>query len=236
MSVCASCSDRERLRDLLDGALPDEEQADLTRHLDDCTSCQQGREGLAAAGSWVGPGPWLRREPPAAEPALHQAIAELRGEAGALTLDEGPEDTEDEGLGFLRPPSQPGALGRFGHYEVLAVIGRGGMGVVLKAFDPSLGRLVAIKVLAPQWATSPAARRRFAREAKAAAAVNHPNVVAIHAVDSAEGLPYLVMEYVPGRSLQQRLDAGPLPPEEVLRIARETALGLAAAHEKGLIH
>jgi DNA-binding beta-propeller fold protein YncE len=110
------------------------------------------------------------------------------------------------------------------------------MGVVLKAFDPGLGRLVAIKVLAPQWATSAAARRRFAREARAAAAVNHPNVVAIHAVDSAEGLPYLVMQYVPGQSLQQRLDAGPLPLAEVLRIGKETALGLAAAHEKGLVH
>ena len=63
MSVCAPCPDRERLRDLLDGALPDEEQADLTRHLDSCTSCQQQLEGLAAAGSWVGPGPWLRPEP-----------------------------------------------------------------------------------------------------------------------------------------------------------------------------
>ncbi len=236
MSACASCPDRERLRELLDGALPDEEQTTLTRHLDDCTACQQELEGLAAAGSWVGPGPWLRPAAPDTEAALSQAMAELRGEAGALTLGEGPEDTEDEGLGFLRPPSQPGALGRFGHYEVLAVVGRGGMGVVLKAFDPGLGRLVAIKVLAPQWATSAAARRRFARESKAAAAVSHPNVVAIHAVDSAEGLPYLVMEYVPGQSLQQRLDAGPLPLEEAMRVARETALGLAAAHEKGLVH
>jgi WD40 repeat protein len=236
MSVCAPCPDRERLRDLLDGTLATEEQADLTRHLDSCTSCQQQLEGLAAAGSWVGPGPWLRPGASDPEAALSQAMAELRGEAGALTRGEGPEDTEDEGLGFLRPPSQPGALGRFGHYEVLAVVGRGGMGVVLKAFDPGLGRLVAIKVLAPQWATSAAARRRFAREAQAAAAVGHPNVVAIHAVDSAEGLPYLVMEYVPGQSLQQRLDAGPLPLEEALRVARETALGLAAAHEKGLIH
>jgi WD40 repeat protein len=236
MNVCTPCPDRDRLRDLLDGALPDEEQADLTRHLDDCAGCQQELEGLAAAGSWVGPGPWLRPDPAAPEEALSQAMAELRGDAGAFTLDEAPEDTEDEALGFLRPPSQPGALGRFGHYEVLAVIGRGGMGVVLKAFDPGLGRLVAIKVLAPQWATSAAARRRFAREARAAAAVNHPNVVAIHAVDSAEGLPYLVMQYVPGQSLQQRLDAGPLPLAEVLRIGQETALGLAAAHEKGLVH
>jgi WD40 repeat protein len=236
MNVCTPCPDRERLRDLLDGALPDEEQADLTRHLDDCTGCQQELESMAAAGSWVGPGPWLRREPPCAEAALSQAMAELRGEAGAFTLDEAPDDTEDEGLGFLRPPSQPGALGRFGHYEVLAVVGRGGMGVVLKAFDLGLNRLVAIKVLAPQWATSAAARRRFAREARAAAAVNHPNVVAIHAVDSAEGLPYLVMEYVPGQSLQQRLDGGPLPLEEVLRIGKETALGLAAAHAQGLVH
>jgi serine/threonine protein kinase len=120
---------------------------------------------------------------------------------------------------------------------VREVIGRGGMGVVLKALDPVLNRTVAIKVLAPQLATSAAARRRFRREASAAAAVCHDHVVTIHAVDEAGGLPYLVMQYVPGRSLQHRLDTGPpLELHEILRIARQTAAGLAAAHEKGLVH
>ena len=117
------------------------------------------------------------------------------------------------------------------------MLGRGGFGIVLKASDPALGRAVAIKVLAPQLATSGAARSRFAREARAAAAVVHDHVVAIHSVDSWRGMPYLVMPYVAGRSLQERVDHdGPLGPKEILRIGMQTALGLAAAHAQGLVH
>jgi hypothetical protein len=111
------------------------------------------------------------------------------------------------------------------------------MGVVLKAFDPSLHRLVAIKVLAAAVAGSATARRRFTREAQAAAAVCHDHVVAVHGVSEADGLPYLVMQYVAGESLQERLDrAGPLPVEEAVRLGIQTASGLAAAHAQGLIH
>jgi serine/threonine-protein kinase len=144
-----------------------------------------------------------------------------------------------EGLEFLVPSENPAYLGRLGPYEVVGALGEGGMGVVLKAFDPSLSRVVAIKVLAPQMAASGAARRRFSREAKAAAAVVHEHVVAIHAVDTdaRSGLPYLVMPYVDGRSLQQRIDHdGPLRTEEILRIGMQTAQGLAAAHAQGLVH
>src|SRR5262249_50776426 len=89
------------------------------------------------------------------------------------------------GLDFLAPSQKPGSLGRLGHYEVLEVVGRGGMGMVFRAFDDKLQRVVAIKVLAPQLATSSAARRRFVREARAAAAVTHDNVIDIHAVEDA---------------------------------------------------
>src|SRR5207248_920009 len=108
------------------------------------------------------------------------------------------------------PPDAPDQLGRLGPYQVLGVVGRGGMGVVLKALDPALHRVVAIKVLAPQWAASASARRRFTREARAAAAVSHDHVVTIHAVEETRGLPYLVMQYVPGISLEDTVDrAGP---------------------------
>ena len=111
------------------------------------------------------------------------------------------------------------------------------MGVVLKAFDPALHRTVAIKVLAPHLATSPRARKRFSREARAAAAVSHDHVVTIHAVEEANGLPYLVMQYVAGESLQQRLDAtGRWRWRRSCGSARQTAAGLAAAHAQGLIH
>jgi serine/threonine protein kinase len=111
------------------------------------------------------------------------------------------------------------------------------MGVVLKGFDPALQRPVAIKVLAPHLTSSPTARKRFLREAQAAAAINHDHVVTIHAVDEADGLPYQVMQYVAGRSLQQRLDtAEPLELPELVCLAREITAGLAAAHAHGVVH
>jgi eukaryotic-like serine/threonine-protein kinase len=96
--------------------------------------------------------------------------------------------------------------GKLAPYRVQEVLGQGGMGIVLKAFDPTLHRAVAIKILAPQLATSSSARQRFAREARAAAAIRNEHVVAIHSVDEWKELPYLVMEFIPGSSLQARID------------------------------
>ncbi len=147
------------------------------------------------------------------------------------------EPHEFDALEFLAPTDWPDSLGRLGSYEVKGVLGRGGMGVVLKAFDPALHRNVAIKVLSAALASSGAARRRFLREARAVAAVAHEHVVAVHAVVESAGLPFLVMEYIPGRSLQDRLDKdGPLGLAEILRIGMQTAAGLAAAHAQGLVH
>lgn len=147
-------------------------------------------------------------------------------------------------LSFLTPVNKEGVLGTIGLYEVLEVIGRGGMGIVLRAVDPKLNRVVAVKALLPELAANPNSRRRFLREAQAAAAVSHPHVVTIHAVDDthedANGKPippYLVMECVVGQSLQQKLDRiGSLRLTEILRISRQIGEGLAAAHKQGLIH
>ena len=140
-------------------------------------------------------------------------------------------------LDLLAPSDDPHRLGRLGCYEISGVVGAGGMGVVLKAIDPSLDRVVALKVLAPHLANNETARRRFAREAKAAAAVLHPNVIPIHSVSSDGSVPYLVMAYVRGGSLQRRLEnEGPLPLLEILRIGSQIAEGLAAAHDQGLVH
>jgi serine/threonine protein kinase len=140
-------------------------------------------------------------------------------------------------LKLLAPTDDDRMLGRLGMYEVVGVIGSGGMGVVLKAFDAALNRYVAIKVLAPHLGSGGAARKRFSREAQAAAAVVHDNVMEIYGVADVEGLPYLVMPYVRGPSLQRRLDDdGPLALVEILRIAVQAATGLAAAHAQGLVH
>ncbi len=142
-------------------------------------------------------------------------------------------------LSFLEASDDPQSLGRLGPYEVLGLVGRGGMGTVLKVHDPALKRVVAVKVLAPAAAPpSPRARRASpARVRVRRTAVCHENVVNIHAVDEAGGLPYLVMQLVAGLSLQEKLDrAGPLDPKEILRIGIQVAAGLAAAHEQGLVH
>ncbi|MFN3193729.1 MAG: serine/threonine protein kinase [Aureliella sp.] len=146
---------------------------------------------------------------------------------------------EDESivLDFLDPPTHPELLGRFGRYEIERVIGMGGMGVVLRAFDSDLHRVVAIKVLAPHLAHSSTARRRFAREAQAAAAVVHPNVIQIHDVDCENKAPHLVMQYVPGESLERRVGrTGGMSVPEALRVGLQTAAALQAAHAQGLVH
>jgi tRNA A-37 threonylcarbamoyl transferase component Bud32 len=145
---------------------------------------------------------------------------------------------DDELLAFLAPGGGPGSLGRLDHYQVLEVVGRGGMGVVFKARDTRLQRVVAIKVLAASLAASGAARQRFFREARAAAAVRDEHVVGIHAVSDEGGpTPYLVMEFIAGVTLEKRVQRRePLAAKEVLRIGLQAALGLAAAHRQGLIH
>jgi serine/threonine protein kinase len=220
--------DPRRASRFLDGALSEVEQAAFETHLESCTTCRAALESSAGdAHAWsqvrdylssVGCGEELTRD-------------------AALEANELADHGVSAVLKLLGPTDDPAMLGRLAGYEIVGVIGCGGMGVVLKGFDARLNRFVAIKLLAPHLAASASARRRFAREAKAAAAVVHENVVAIHGVSEFQALPYLVMPYVRGESLQKRLDrGGALGTTEVLRIGRQIAAGLAAAHAQGLIH
>jgi eukaryotic-like serine/threonine-protein kinase len=144
---------------------------------------------------------------------------------------------EELSLDFLHPADDPQALGRLGYYDVLEVLGHGGFGVVLKARDTKLDRIVAVKTLSQSLATSATARKRFVREAKAAAAVKHENVVGIHHVSDEGPVPYLVMECVSGVSLETKLQqVGTLDLPAILRIGMQVASGLAAAHKQGLVH
>jgi len=153
------------------------------------------------------------------------AVAYLPGTGDKISLD------------FLAPATGPDAIGRLGHYEILNVVGRGGTGVVLRGFDEKRPRGVAVKVLDPVLAGNEAARVRFVREARAAAAVSHDRVIGIYEVEGGGPVPYLVMQYVEGKTLQQKLDrTGALPLKEVLRIGLQIAEGLAAAHQQGLVH
>ncbi len=148
-----------------------------------------------------------------------------------------PIDVQRISVDFLSPATHPELLGRIGRYDVERVIGVGGMGIVLKAYDSELHRVVAIKVLAEHLANNSSARKRFAREAQAAAAVVHANVIPIFNVETDGKHPFLVMQCVSGGSLQSKVDAhGPLSVAEALRIIKQTASGLAAAHQQGLVH
>jgi WD40 repeat protein len=170
---------------------------------------------------------------------IHTATQDLYPGVDSAALQTGGSEagTADfEELSFLGPATRPDSPGRLGHYEVLEVLGRGGFGIVFRAFDETLQRVVAIKVLSSQLATSSSARNRFLREARTAARVRHEHVVQIYAVEP-EPIPYLVMEYIPGRTLQQKLDAtGSLVTPDMLRLAVQIARGLAAAHAQGLVH
>ena len=132
---------------------------------------------------------------------------------------------------------KPNVLGKLGHYQLLDTLGRGGMGTVFKAFDEVLQRIVAVKVMAAHLIDDPVSFKRFAREAVTAAATKSDFIVTVFGVEEAEGLPFLVMEYVEGVSLQDRLEVdGPLPIHDILQITSEIAQGLAAAHAKGVVH
>jgi Tol biopolymer transport system component len=123
-----------------------------------------------------------------------------------------------------------------GHFEIVEAIGAGGMGQVYRARDTRLGRDVAIKILPPLLAASPGFRERFEREARTISSLNHPNICILHDIGQEEGVDYLVMEYLQGESLAERLRQGPLPTEMLLQLGVQVADALDQAHRAGLVH
>jgi TolB-like protein/predicted Ser/Thr protein kinase len=122
------------------------------------------------------------------------------------------------------------------HYEIRSKLGAGGMGVVYKAWDTTLEREVALKFLTADLTSDDAARKRFIHEARAAAALDHPNICTVHEVGEADGHAFIVMRYVEGESLREKLSAGPVPLGEVLDMVAQIARGLSAAHKSGIFH
>ena len=231
------CPSQERWREHLDGILPPSEQALLTEHLDHCADCRNTLETLAGGtDSLLAVARRAGEKTAESSPALEQVLGQWEAPATAETKAEVGGDQEDW-LSFLSPSAKPGHLGQLGHYDILEVLGKGGFGVVLKGFDERLHRIVAIKVLSPAFAANGAARLRFIREARAAAAVKNEHVVGIYDVQEKANPPYLVMECVDGVSLQDKINKqGPLGVTETLRIGMQIAEGLAAAHKQGKIH
>ncbi|HEY3204264.1 MAG TPA: serine/threonine-protein kinase, partial [Thermoanaerobaculia bacterium] len=125
---------------------------------------------------------------------------------------------------------------RLGPYEILAPLGAGGMGEVYRARDPRLGREVAVKVLPASFSQDADRLRRFEQEARSASALNHPNIITIHEIGSANSTSYIAMEFVDGASLRELLAVGPLPTKKLLDIGVQIAEGLAKAHGAGIVH
>ena len=122
------------------------------------------------------------------------------------------------------------------HYEITEKLGEGGMGVVYKAQDTSLDRPVALKFLAAHLVADEDVRKRFEREAKAAAALNHPNICTVHEIAEDNGRTFIAMAFLEGEALDKKIEAGPLTLKDALAIGTQTAQGLQAAHEKGIVH
>ena len=122
------------------------------------------------------------------------------------------------------------------HYRIMEPIGAGGMGAVYKAYDKKLHRVVALKILLPEYSSQQDRRRRFLLEARSASALNHPHILTVYEVGEDDGKPYIAMEYIEGETLRQRVKVGALQVRETLDIAIQIAEGLAKAHEAGIIH
>ena len=222
MQTPTVCLQVDEMRSFIANDLPDDRAAEVESHLSVCESCRDTLQGTVGDPNW-----WSD---------LERAL----GATPAVDSSSEEEICNDNGhrlIDLLGPTDDPNMLGRIGSYEVVALLGQGGMGAVFKAFDRSLNRYVAIKVLLPHLAASGAAHQRFAREAQAAAAVVDDHVMAIHGVSEWNSIPYFVMPYSRGVSLQKRLSQeGPLDLREILRIGFQIAKGLAAAHSQGLVH
>jgi serine/threonine protein kinase len=228
------CPTPESLQQFLMGLSPAAQADELTRHLETCSRCLAIARVLQPADPLIQS---LRRARMLTETSPSGVVAQVmeslrrRGNGTPAT----PPAKRDHS--FLSPPRAPGELGWLGPYRVLQQLGQGGMGVVFLAEDPDLQRRVALKVMQPDWAIRPVARQRFLREARAAAALDHPHVITIHHVGEADGIPFLVMPLLQGETLASRLMRQVhLPLQDAMRLAREVALGLDAAHERGLIH
>src|SRR6266700_7595006 len=129
---------------------------------------------------------------------------------------------------------------RLGRYEIHSQIGAGGMGEVYRAYDPKMNREIAIKILPAAFSADKERLARFEQEAQSAGALNHPNILVIHHIDTHDGAPYIVSELLEGETLRERLGAHassvPLPQRKAIDYALQTAHGLAAAHAKGIVH
>jgi hypothetical protein len=266
MTTASRCPDEEDLQRFTLGEVSERELLALERHLEQCSGCAAALQTLhvddtlsaalrAQALPQAEPGPpvddvrieaMMRRLEALRRPVCDSATQATVGSGGiesswpeiAASGDAAtPAKITAAVHALLAPARGAGELGWLGPYRIVGVLGSGGMGVVFRAEDPQLKRQVAVKALLPKQIPDASARRRFLREAQAAAAVEHDHIIHINQVGEDRGVPFVAMPLLHGESLEDRLRrVAPLPVREVLRIGREIGEGLAAAHARGLIH
>ncbi len=221
MSSNSDCYSEEELIACLEGTLSEDARKAVETHVAHCAACTKT---AAAAKAHL-----------LSDRVLDGGGEDLPDEDGQCG--DTPTRMSDRDVAALEPSQTLDYLGRLNGYDIVRVLGRGGYGTVFEAIDSILHRHVAIKVLSPNLSRMATSRRRFIREARAGAAINHPNVVTIHAVEDAGETPFLVMELIHGETLRERTRRQPkLDVMEILRISSQIAQGLAAAHAQGIIH
>jgi len=253
MPATSACSSATDLQQFAVGTLGVAQADALARHLGQCRHCLERLHGLNVDDPLLEA---IRSQASDVQrpdhPVLKQLISQLtrlRAASAGVTASAEATQAGNDGEGdvepfdFLAPSQGPGELGRLGSFRILKVLGHGGMGVVFQAEDTHLKRAVAVKAMRPEVAKKTTARERFLREARAAAALVHDHIVAVYHVGEEGGVPYLVMPLLKGASLENFLkkkqgdQAGtPLTLGQILKLGREIAKGLAAAHAVGLIH
>ena len=241
MSV--ACPEVEQLQQLVRGEMAPDASDRYFDHVEQCPLCADSIEGLLAADPFVAavrgqPAQPTSYPPPVIE--LIHRLSTLRAAPtvvadGATPTPEG--ESSDDCTALFAPAEALDEIGRLGGYRILKILGAGGMACVYLAEDLVLRRQVALKVMRPTLADRAAARKRFLREARAVAAVEHENIVTIHQVGEERGVAFLAMPLLKGGTLEAKLRGGaPLPLAEVLRWGQQIAVGLSAAHERRLVH
>ncbi len=237
MKPLLSCPTPEELRQFLLGCDTAESARKLEQHLEECNTCSSLMRTEPAADRMVEAMERVGSQGETPEPARLQTLLTV------LRKTLLPEDCTRTWTGGTSEPNPtlPNSVverTKLGRYEIQGVLGAGGMGVVYRAWDPDLQRLVALKVIRSWMRETPGARDHFLAEARAIAAIEHDNIVLIHSVETHENQPCIVMPLLKGETFAAYLQnhKGPMPVEQIIHFAREVLNGLAAAHERGVIH
>ncbi|HEV2946350.1 MAG TPA: serine/threonine-protein kinase [Gemmataceae bacterium] len=242
------CPELEVLQQFSLGQLSHGDAWPLHRHLIRCKLCTQTVNELKDAARLITSASMISEVRPLEPSALVPTVAAMPAAASEpVPLPEpvaSPSPSSSKSgqawkgiLEALRPAQQENELGRLGDYRILQMLGAGGMGVVFKADDIKLNRLVALKVMKPDQVSDPIARQRFVAEGRSAACIESDYVVTIYQVGEDNGLPFMAMQFLEGEPLDRLIKRqGKLPAAEITRIGRDVAMGLQAAHDRGLIH